>query len=166
MTSQVLVRAAGKDEFEAVGNLCVLAYSAAGQLEPGSPYEATLRDAEHRATDGIVLVAERDGRIVGTTTICPFGTSHAEVGASDEVEFRFLAVLPTEWRTGVADALVAACEDHARQVGAHSLAICVRDINTEARIMYERRGFRRCPDRDWTPRPGVVLLALTRPVQT
>lgn len=158
------VRPARVDELATVGDLCVLAYTAAGQLEPGSPYASTLRDAESRAADSIVLVAERGGRIVGSTTICPFGTSQAEVGGPDEVEFRFLAVLPSEWRTGVADALVAACEEHAREVGAQALAICVRDTNTEARAMYERRGFIRRPDRDWTPRPGVALLALTRPV--
>jgi hypothetical protein len=30
--------------------------------------------------------------------------------------------------------------------------------------MYERMGFTRVPERDWTPRPGVDLLALTRAV--
>jgi ribosomal protein S18 acetylase RimI-like enzyme len=64
----------------------------------------------------------------------------------------------------VGDALVAACEQHARETGAAALAICVRDTNTSAAAMYERMGFRRIPERDWTPRPGVDLLALTRPV--
>ena len=60
MTDYVQVRRAREDEWEAVGDLCVTAYAAAGQLEPGSPYEATLRDARHRAADAIVLVAERE----------------------------------------------------------------------------------------------------------
>lgn len=140
------------------------AYDAAGQLEPGSPYAATLRDTAARAREGILLVAEREGQVVGTVTICPTGSEFAEIGGPGELEFRFLAVHPDHQREGIADALVAACEEHARATGAHTLAICVRDTNVGAAGMYARRGFQRVPERDWTPREGVDLLALTRPV--
>jgi ribosomal protein S18 acetylase RimI-like enzyme len=40
----------------------------------------------------------------------------------------------------------------------------VRDTNTGAAAMYERMGFTRVPERDWSPREGVDLLALTRPI--
>ena len=140
------------------------AYDAAGQLEPGSPYVETLLDTRTRASDSLLLVAERAGRVVGTVTICLPGSSSAEIGRDDEVEFRFLAVDPAHQGTGIAGALVRACEEHARQSGARALAICVRDINVGAAAMYEAMGFRRMPDRDWSPRPGVDLLALTRPL--
>ena len=68
------------------------------------------------------------------------------------------------WGSGVADALVLACEEQARITGAASLAICVRDNNTGAAAMYAKRGFVRAPERDWSPMPGTDLLALTRPV--
>lgn len=165
MPSDLIIRPAVDSELDQVGGICLAAYDAAGQLEPGSPYAQTLLDAHARAVAGIVLVAERDGELVGTTTICPPGTEFSEIGGPDELEFRFLAVDPAAWRTGVADALVAACEQHARSVGASALAICVRDTNTGAAAMYLRMGFTRVPDRDWSPREGVDLLALTRPIR-
>lgn len=164
MQPTLVIRPATEADLDAIGEICVAAYDAAGQLEPGSPYATTLRDSRSRMTDGLLLVAERDGSIVGTTTITPPGSSFREIGSDDEVEFRFLAVAPPAWRTGVGEALVAACEQHARETGARALAICVRDTNTSAAAMYERMGFTRIPERDWTPLPGVHLLALTRPV--
>lgn len=164
MTDDLLIRRATEADLVTAGDICVSAYDAAGQLEPGSPYAETLRDTGSRVDDSILLVAERDGVVVGTVTICSPGSASREIGRDDEVEFRFLAVAPQAWRTGVADALVAACEDHARRTQARALAICVRDTNVAAAQMYERKGFVRVPDRDWSPRPGVDLLALTRPV--
>lgn len=158
------IRTATPADLEAAADICVAAYDAAGQLEPGSPYAATLRDTPLRAATGVLLVAERAGDVVGTVTICPMGTEFAEICRPGELEFRFLAVHPDHQREGIADALVAACEDHARAHGLHTLAICVRDTNVGAAAMYERRGFTRVPDRDWTPRPGVDLLALIRPI--
>lgn len=164
MPDALIIRRATPDDHPRIAEICVAAYDAAGQLEPGSPYAETLRDAAGRDATGILLVAELGGRVVGTTTICPVGSLYSEIGRAGEVEFRFLAVDPQEWGNGIADALVAACEQHARETGATTLAICVRDTNTGAAAMYQKRGFTRVPDRDWTPRPGVDLLALTRPV--
>lgn len=161
----VTIRRATPADLGIAADICVAAYDAAGQLEPGSPYAATLRDTPLRAETGVLLVAERGGQVVGTVTICPIGTEFAEICGPGELEFRFLAVHPDYQRSGIADALVAACEDHARAEGLHTLAICVRDTNVGAAAMYERRGFTRVPERDWTPRAGVDLLALTRPVR-
>ena len=165
MPADVMVRDAREDDFERAGDICVAAYDAAGQLEPGSPYVQDLRATAERARDGILLVAERAGEVVGTATICTPGSSFREIGREDEVEFRFLAVAPEAQGTGVAAALIAAIEQHARDAGAARLAICVRDTNTGAAAMYARMGFSREPHRDWSPRPGVDLLALSRPVR-
>jgi GNAT superfamily N-acetyltransferase len=164
MDDGLVVRPAHDGDLDVAGRICVAAYDAAGQLEPGSPYVDTLQDTRSRTVDSILLVAERGGRVIGTVTICSPGSASREIGRDDEVEFRFLAVDPDAWGSGVARALVAACDEHARSVGARALAICVRDTNAGAAAMYERMGFERIPDRDWSPRPGVDLLALTRPV--
>lgn len=165
VTSDLLVRPAQDGpELEAAGAICVAAYADAGQLDPGDPYEVTLRDAAERARTAVVLVAERGGTLVGTVTICPPGSVFHEVGHPDEVEFRFLAVLPAAWGSGVGEALVAACEQHARARGAGGLVLSVRDINIGARRMYERLGFVAAPERDWSPVPGVDLQVMTRPL--
>ena len=164
MTEPLPLRAALPAEFDRIADLCVDAYSTGGHLREGDPYTEVLRNVAARAQAGQVLVHERDGRIAGTVTVCPPGTEFSEIGRPGEFEFRFLAVDPDHWGTGVADALMQACEDEARATRARVLMICVRDTNTGAAAMYARRGFTRVPERDWTPLPDVHLLALTRPV--
>lgn len=159
------VRPAVESDLDDIGRISVAAYDAAGQLDEGSPYRQTLADAEARLRGGLLLAALDGQRVVGTVTICPVGSPFSEIGQPDEVEFRFLAVDPHEWGRGIGDALVAACDDHARTTRARRLAICVRDTNAGAAAMYQRRGFLRAPDRDWSPVPGVDLLALTREVE-
>lgn len=158
------IRPARAEDLDHVSRISVAAYEAAGQITAESPYREALADAASRYRQAQLLVAERAGQVVGTVTICPAQSPFSEVGLEDELEFRFLAVDPEHWGTGVADALVRACEDAARDRQARALMICVRDTNTGAATMYARRGFTRVPERDWTPLPEVHLLALTRPV--
>ena len=163
-TSDVVVRAAAASELDLVGEMCVASYAAGGHLDPDDDYAKTLRDARARAHSAEVLVAERDGDIVGTVTICPPGSPFAEVGMGAESEFRFLAVAPDAWRTGVGEALASACEQRAVERGAPAHVICVIDRNDGAQRFYGRLGFTRLPERDWSPRPGVHLQAYTRSV--
>lgn len=160
----LIIRAATEDELEPVGELCIASYSAGGHLDPGDDYTETLRDASARARSAEVLVAVMDGAIVGTVTICPAGSEFAEIGRAGESEFRFLAVAPAAWRTGIGEALVAACEQRAIERGASSHVICVIDRNEGAHRFYDRLGFHRLPERDWMPRPGVRLQAYARAV--
>lgn len=162
------VRPATEDDLAEAGRICVAAYDSARQLDDGphAGYATVLADTRARWIDALLLVAERDGTVVGSVTICPRGSSVAEIGREGEVEFRFLAVDPAAWRTGVADALIDACDAHARATGARALAISVRDTNTGARALYEKRGFARQADRDWSPVPNVDLFVLTRAVSS
>jgi GNAT superfamily N-acetyltransferase len=160
----VQIRPARHDELTAVGDLCVAAYVAGGHLSPSDPYATTLADAPARAASTTILVAVSDDRIVGTVTICPPESPYAEVCREGESEFRFLAVAPSAWRTGVGQALVAACEKRAVEQGQSAHVICVIDRNTGAHAFYENLGFHRFPERDWDPIPGVHLQALRRHV--
>jgi len=162
MPDTLLIRPATEADLDAVGDLCVTAYASAGHLDPADVYAETLRDARTRSETAEILVAERDHRIVGTVTICPPGTPFSEVGREGESEFRFLAVAPDAWRSGVGEALVEACEERAAARGDHAHVICVIDINDGAHRFYERLGFDRLPERDWSPREGIFLLAYRR----
>ena len=164
MSSPPVIRRATEADYDPIGELCVDSYATAGHLDPTDPYTVTLRDARTRDAHAEVLVAERDGTIVGSVTICPSGTEFAEVGRDGESEFRFLAVSPAAWRTGVGEALVDACEQRARETGAPAHVICVIDRNHGAHRFYEKLGFSRLPERDWSPREGVQLLAFRRAV--
>ena len=143
-----------------MGALAEAAYRAAGHLDDDVGYDAVLRDAAGRADPGPLLVAEdAAGRLVGTATVVTPGTEHAEIGVAGETEFRFLAVAPWAQRRGVARALVDAVRDHARAGGSRRVVCCVVAWNDAAHRLYLDYGFRRAPERDWTPVPGIELWA-------
>ncbi|GGM28497.1 GNAT family N-acetyltransferase [Micromonospora yangpuensis] len=160
-----LIRVATPDEFAAVARLTVAAYEADGQLKGEHGYQAVLADVATRAASGEVLVAVdgATGALLGTVTFVLPGTPYAEQARPGEAEFRMLAVDPAAQGRGAGVALVRACLDRARGLGCTAVVICVRDgFADAARRLYARTGFRRVPERDWSPLPGVDLLALRR----
>jgi len=159
--STVIVRPAVAEEYEVVGDLCSRAYWAGGGMVEGDSdrYDTVLRDVASRAQHAPVLVAIRETVIVGTATLTPPGTPFAEVSRPGEMEFRFLAVDPAAWGTGVGEALTRGCITFAREVGAHTMVICVLDGNARAAGLYIRQGFVREPKRDFRPAPPVQLRA-------
>lgn len=155
------VRLARTDELEAVGELTVRAY-AAYTLGPGDPYVARLRDATSRARAAELWVAVDGDRLLGSVTCCPPGSSYREVSRPDEGEFRMLAVDPDARGTGAGTALAAHCEERAREHGAVGMALSSLAVMTAAHRIYERLGYARDPSRDWSPLPGVDLLAFSK----
>jgi ribosomal protein S18 acetylase RimI-like enzyme len=157
------VRVAGPAEFPAVARLTVAAYEADGQLKGEHGYGSVLADVADRAVDGEVLVAVDDatGLVLGSVTFVLPGSRYAEISRPGEVEFRMLAVDPSAQGRGAGAALVRACVDRAAAHDCHAVAICVRSGHAAAaHRMYERLGFVRVPERDWSPLAGVDLLAL------
>jgi len=155
----VIVRDARPDELAEVGALRVTAYQAGGFMSPDSGYAPTLR-ALGGDGDGTVLVAvDDDGRILGTVMLQP--SSHGgEVGVGrDEAEIRALAVVPGEQGRGTGSTLLRAVIERARREGVTRLVLLTQPEMRAAQHLYEREGFRRLPDRDWSPVPGRTLLA-------
>lgn len=176
----VLVRAARPADFPTVARLTVAAYEADGQAPADHGYDAVLADVASRARTGEVLVAVDGnavddnavdgnavggGAILGAVTFVRPGSDYAQLADEGEAEFRMLAVDPAAQRRGVAAVLVRACLARAAQTGCTHVVICTRDIAGAARRLYERFGFTRVPERDWSPAPGVRLLALRRSVE-
>jgi ribosomal protein S18 acetylase RimI-like enzyme len=160
----ILVRPATEAEYASAGDVCVAAYRDDGQLPlaAGFDYGAVLADVAGRALHGEVLVAVDAGSdsVVGCVTFIEPGTRYAEMAQPGEAEFRMLAVAPTAQGRGIGAALVQACLDRAVELGYRAVAICTRDINETALRMYGKFGFRRIPERDWSPQPGISLSAL------
>src|SRR5690348_1988430 len=73
-----------------------------------------------QAGDSVVLVAERDKRLVGFTQLYP---SFSSVSMKRLWILNDLFVLPTHRRSGVARALMSAAEDLARATGGKGLAL-------------------------------------------
>lgn len=89
---------------------------------------------------GAHLVAEVNGRAVGCLRVKPV-TSLPE--NAHVLGIAGLAVAPDARGRGVASALLAAVEKHARGSGARKLSLRVLSTNDTALRLYERSGFRR-----------------------
>jgi len=149
----VRVRPATEADYPVAGELCVAAYLADGQLVgPAEGYGRQLRDIATRIVDNDVLVAETDdGTVAGCVTFVMAGSPWAEAASEGVAEFRMLATDPAAQGQGIGRALVDACLDLAADRGCHAVAIFVREGNDIARRMYEKRGFVRAPEMDWSP---------------
>ncbi|MET8252897.1 GNAT family N-acetyltransferase [Micromonospora sp. NPDC005197] len=161
--SGLLVRLADSADFPAVARLTVAAYEADGQLKGEHGYGAVLADVSTRAASGEVLVAvdEATGAVLGSVTFVLPGTPFAELSGPGEAEFRMLAVDPAAQGRGVGAALAQACVDRAAELGCTAVVICVRaGMAVSAHRLYERLGFVRMPEKDWSPVAGVALLGL------
>jgi ribosomal protein S18 acetylase RimI-like enzyme len=152
-----MVRDARPDELDGIGDLRVAAYRADGFLTATSGYAATLRSlgADGQAE---VLAAVDGGQVVGTVTLQGWPAGQMARGPG-EAEVRALAVAPGARGRGVGAALVAAVIERAAGQGIRQLVLLTLPEMRAAHRLYSQAGFSRLPDRDWSPRPGEVLLA-------
>ncbi|SFB12819.1 Predicted N-acetyltransferase YhbS [Amycolatopsis marina] len=157
----IRIRAARAGEWAEIGELTLAAYQADGFVgaEEEDGYGAQLRDAARRAEHAELLVAVgADDRIVGSVAVVLPGTRFAEISREGEVEFRMLAVAPSARGRGVGALLAQAVIERGLEHGASRIVLCSLDLMHTAHRLYERLGFRRLPERDWEPAPGVRLL--------
>jgi GNAT superfamily N-acetyltransferase len=161
----VIVRDALPGELAEVGEIRVAAYVADGFMSPDSGYAPTLR-ALGGDGDGEILVAvdEGGGRMLGTVTL-QFWPHGGEIGVGrDEAEIRALAVTPGAQGRGTGTALLKAVIERAERAGVRRLLLLTQQEMKTAQRMYQRAGFLRLPDRDWSPVEGVNLLAYGLPL--
>jgi GNAT superfamily N-acetyltransferase len=153
--TDIEIRPIEPDEYEAAGELCVAAYAAF--MDHDHDYVATLRDVKRRAEVAEVLVAVDGGRLLGTVTFVPDDGPLGEIARPDETEFRMLAVDPAAQGRGVGLALMRRIVEESR--GRSGIVCSTQPVMRAAHRIYEKLGFRRDPERDWSPMPGVELLA-------
>ena len=153
------IRPAATAEFGAVADLCVAAY--VPFVAGDSPYVATLRDVARRAAAAELLVAvdAAGGDVLGTVTFVPEGGPLGEIAGPGETEFRMLAVDPAAQGRGVGMALMAHVLEASRRRGKDGVVCSSQPGMRAAQRIYRRLGFRRVPERDWSPTSGVELLA-------
>ena len=157
----MIVRDARPDELAEVGEIRVAAYVADGSMAPDSGYAPILRDLG-LDSDGTVLVAvagQDDSRILGTVMLQPWPHAGQVVAGPDEAEIRALAVVPAARGRGTGDALLRAVTERAARQGVRHLVLLTQPEMAAAQRLYQRAGFRRLPGRDWSPAPGITLLA-------
>ena len=121
-------------------------------------YERELRDIAGRRDGSEILVAEVGGRIVGCVTFVDGLKALNEVDDPDAATVRMLGVAREARGRGVGDALMRECIDRARRSERKRVRLDTRTSMTSAQRLYERLTFRRDPDHDWSPTPGILLL--------
>jgi ribosomal protein S18 acetylase RimI-like enzyme len=128
------------------------AYKALADL--GLRYLATHQEVQttrERVESGVCLVAEIDGRIVGTITYYPPGRTNgsAWLNSPDVGEIGQLAVDPGFQRRGIATRLVGAAERLGTEAGVSELALDTAEQADHLITWYERLGFRFIEHVDW-----------------
>lgn len=154
------IRLARPEDLDRVGQITVAAYRDDGFIAHDDDYIRELADAAARARDAEVWVATaEDGSVLGSVTFCPAGSRFAELAHAGEGEFRMLGVAQAARRRGIAEALVGRCVERSRELGYHALVMSSMRQMAPAHRLYERLGFEREPERDWSPVEGIDLLA-------
>jgi ribosomal protein S18 acetylase RimI-like enzyme len=144
----ITVRLATPDEYARVGALTVAAYQALAVDHLFGGYDERILDTAGRSHGAEVLVANVDGRVVGSVTYVGDSSSDwSEWTQPGEAQFRLLAVDPDARGAGAGAALVRACMARAAAAGS-TVLIHTTPWMTIAQGMYERFGFVRRPDRD------------------
>jgi ribosomal protein S18 acetylase RimI-like enzyme len=163
----VIVREAREPELTEIGEVTAEVFAAESLVGPD--YLETLRDARSRwtAPGTSLLVAVDDGTdgLLGTVVYARPGSPWQDLAVGDEAEFRMLAVLPAARGRGVGETLVQACAAKAKRDGHPRLVLSTGPEMTAAHRLYNRMGFRRATERDWSPRPGIELHAYVLDLQ-
>lgn len=163
--SRPVIRRARPDELDAVGRLTVYAYVDGGVIPADAPYLGFLGDARHRDAQAELWVAVDERGVVGTVTFVEPGSELSEVSREGEAEIRSLAVDPSASGEGIGEALTRLTVERAREAGYAALVLSSSTTMHAAHRLYERLGFTRLPDRDWSPVEGVQLVAYTLPLR-
>jgi ribosomal protein S18 acetylase RimI-like enzyme len=164
----VTVDRATPADFGRIAELTVAVYRDEGY--GGEEYLPQLADVAGRAGHAELLVARDGGRagrtgdVVGSVALALEGEFGEVLTADDEAGFRMLVVDPAARGQGVGELLVRACIDRARAGGKHRMVISTEPRMRAAHRLYERLGFTRLPERDWSPMPGVDLLVYAREI--
>lgn len=159
----MLIRDARHDEFEEIGEIRVTAYQADGFLPPASGYTEVLRGLGADGLDQVLVAVGQapagGDQLLGTVMLQGWPRTGEVAKGPDEAEMRALAVRPEARGAGVGKALVAAVIARAAEAGVRHLVLLTNTGMKTARYLYEAAGFSRLPDRDWSPAPGIMLLA-------
>jgi GNAT superfamily N-acetyltransferase len=154
---KVLIRPARDDELDIIASLTVDAYAeyaAAMSPDAWSMFAHDIANVRARVGEGQLLVAERDGWIVGTVTLF----RHWRGAQEDSAGVRLLAVPPAYRNAGIGRALMEHCIDLARSDGKRRVVLTVTQEMEVARDLTERMGFVRTPELDHEAAPGVRLV--------
>ena len=148
------IRFAHDDELNIVASLIVDAYAeyaAAMSPDAWSMYAQDIANVHGRRGDADLVVAERDGRLVGAVTMY----TRWRGAQADSVAVRLVAVPPAERGSGVGRALMQWCADWGRAAHRKRLVLTTTQEMAAMRELTDSMGFTRAVELDHEPAPGV-----------
>ena len=155
------IRDALPDEMDEAAEVLGTAYGAYAVSMPPElwkGYHADIVDVRSRLSDSDLIVAEHEGRVLGTVTFYPPGDRDGRSAwPEDWAGIRLVAVHPNARGMGVRRALTKVCISRARVLGATSIGLHTSSIMAVAMALYERMGFVRVPEYDFRPSPSIVV---------
>jgi predicted N-acetyltransferase YhbS len=151
------------DEVRQVAEITVSAYEHDAANWPSGmlsdEYRKELSAVAERSEHTRVLVARNEAEIVGSVAyIDSAANPYAEFDDPQAAGIRMLAVAPAHQRSGAGKAMVQACLHLARSENKKRVILHTASWMRSAQRFYERLGFDRAPELDWTPIPNVPLL--------
>ncbi len=161
-TGDFEIRPIRPEEFGALADLTVAAYHSIGfEMPHQAVYDVQLRDVERRAAASCVLVAATPaGEVLGGVTyVSGPEDPYSEELSEGEAGIRMLAVAPAAQRRGVGRALTVACLERAQQARRRRVVLHTGTWMPNAIRLYESLGFRRVRELDFSPAPGIDLIA-------
>ena len=132
----------------------------------GDERRRDLLDVRRKRGLATVLLAERDGEVLGTVTLYPPAARTSETFLPDAANLRYLATHPKTHGQGISRALLDETERLAFEVwGAAAICLHVRRGAVGVAGLYQRRGYLRAAHADldspavflegfYLPRPG------------
>jgi len=90
------------------------------------------------------------GELGGMIIFAPPTGPARKIAAPDEAEMHLIAVAPEARGTGLASSLVERFESRARELGFKKLVLWTQPTMIAARRLYERHGYHRDPERDFS----------------
>jgi ribosomal protein S18 acetylase RimI-like enzyme len=148
-----VIRAATDVDAEAIAALWTKAYFEEGEGGRDTPYSRS--DFEQtQAAAAHLLVAERDGAVVGVVALLAPGEPSRAVALEEEAELGRLVVSSTVRRQGIGRALADRCADLTQSEGWSAISLWSRPYQRAGHRLYESLGYRRRPERDSTDETG------------
>ena len=162
--STLLIRPATEADYPHIARITVDSYLHAGHFDdPDHEYLQFVQQVAKRHAAAEILVAERDGVVIGSVTLVRPGSEYADIALEGELEFRMLVVDPAVQRSGAGRALLGAVIARARELeDVHTVSLTTGGHWVAARALYEADGFIHASARDWyVPNTEIVLVVYT-----
>lgn len=163
----VIIRDAGAGDQAAAVAVTVAAYEQYAGVMPAfawERYRQNIVETLQGRDNGELIVAEWDGHIVGSVKLMSpprqaQGEPNESIGpqTTDVPEMRLLAVSPDARGHGIGHRLTEECIQRTRAQGYSSMTLHTHEMMAVAMNMYERMGFVRAPELDYSPVEGALV---------